>query len=301
MRHAFLVIAYNNWKQLKQLIHVLSAENHDIYVHVDLKSLDFSEEYFSDINTSKVHFFQKHKVYWGGYSIVEVELFLFKEAYKNKYDYYHVISGMDFPLKDNKELDAFFAKNNGLEFIQFNDETANNDPEISRRTKYYHWLQNYRRRYSQKWKNSFFTLCERGLLISQIVLRVNRTKRIDWEIKYGSQWISVTNAFVEELLKQEDKIMKTFSYTSCSDELFAQTVAYNCGFKDHIYTPESGMTQNVRLIDWTRGKNGSPYTFRRCDEKLLLASENLFARKFSEKVDQDIIDIICDAIQKRKE
>lgn len=208
---------------------------------------------------------------------------------------------MDFPLKDNKELDAFFAKNNGFEFIQFNDEKANNDPEISRRTKYYHWLQNYRRRYSQKWKNSFFTLCERVLLISQIMLRVDRTKKIDWDIKYGSQWISVTNAFVEELLKQENKIMKTFSYTSCSDELFAQTVAYNCGFKDHIYTPECGMTQNVRLIDWQRGKNGSPYTFRRCDEKLLLTSENLFARKFSEKVDQDIIDIISETIQKRKE
>lgn len=207
---------------------------------------------------------------------------------------------MDFPLKDNKELDVFFAKNNGFEFIQFNDEKANNDPEISRRTKYYHWLQNYRRRYSQKWKNSFFTLCERVLLILQIMLRVDRTKKIDWEIKYGSQWISVTNTFVEELLKQEDKIMKIFSYTSCSDELFAQTVAYNCGFKDRIYTPESGMTQNVRLIDWTRGKNGSPYTFRRCDEQLLLTSKNLFARKFSEKVDQDIIDIICDTIKKER-
>ena len=66
MRHAFLIIAYNNWKQLKQLIHVLSAENHDIYVHVDKKSLDFSEKYFLDINTAKVHFFQKYKVFWGG-------------------------------------------------------------------------------------------------------------------------------------------------------------------------------------------------------------------------------------------
>ena len=40
MRHAFLVIAHNNWWQLKKLIQQLDDESNDIYVHIDKKSKD---------------------------------------------------------------------------------------------------------------------------------------------------------------------------------------------------------------------------------------------------------------------
>ena len=44
MRHAFLIIAHNNWWQLKQLIMLLDDDSHDIYVHIDKKCQDFSIE-----------------------------------------------------------------------------------------------------------------------------------------------------------------------------------------------------------------------------------------------------------------
>lgn len=298
MRHAFLIIAHNNWWQLKQLIQLLDAENHDIYVHIDKKSKSFSEKDFSNLTAeSKVYFFQKYEVFWGGFSQVQVELFLFEKAYQQKYDYYHLVSGVDLPLKSNRKIDTFFEKNQGKEFILYDNEKLLNDPEISRRTKYYHYLQNYRRRYSQKWKNDFFTFCERASLVMQIVLHVNRVKKLDWTVKYGSNWVSITNDLVAELLKQKEKITKVFSCTNCADELFVQTVAYNCGFKDRIYCPEDGMTENVRLIDWTRGKNGNPYTFRNQDYQSLKTNKNLFARKFSESVDKEIIQRICSELQ----
>lgn len=46
MKHAFLIIAHNNWWQLKKLIECLDSDTHDIYVHVDKKSKDFDESYF---------------------------------------------------------------------------------------------------------------------------------------------------------------------------------------------------------------------------------------------------------------
>lgn len=49
------------------------------------------------------------------------------------------------------------------------------------------------------------------------------------------------------------------------------------------------MTENVRFIDWTRGKNGNPYTFRNRDYQSLCTNKNLFARKFSEKEDKSVI------------
>ena len=298
MRHAFLIIAHNNWWQLKQLIQLLDAENHDIYIHIDKKSESFLEKEFLNLTVkSRVYFFKEYEVFWGGFSQVQVELFLFEKAYQQKYDYYHLISGADLPLKSNRKIDAFFEKNQGKEFILYDNEKLMNDPEISRRTRYYHYLQNYRRRYSQKWKNEFFTFCERISLVVQIVLHVNRVKNLDWIVKYGSQWVSITNDLVAELLIQKDKITKVFSCTNCADELFVQTVAYNCGFKDKIYCSVDGMTENVRFIDWTRGKNGNPYTFRIQDYQSLQMNKNLFARKFSESIDKEIIQSICSELQ----
>lgn len=302
MRHSFLIIAYNNWEQLKKLIRLLDAENHDIYIHIDKKSKDFKEtEFLAITKKSKIVIFQEYEVFWGGFSQVQVELFLFEKAYALQYDYYHLISGSDLPLKSNRDIDVFFERNKGKEFILYDENKLENDQEITRRTKYYHFLQNYRRRYSQRWKNNFFTFLERVSLVFQIVFRVNRVKDLGWTIKYGSNWVSITNNLVTEILKQKEKITKVFSYTNCADELFVQTVAYNCGFRDKIYSPEDGMAENVRFIDWTRGQNGNPYTFRKMDEQILLANRNLFARKFSEMVAPDIIQCIYTKIQKENE
>ena len=299
MRHVFLIIAHNNWSQLKKLIRLLDAENHDIYIHIDKKSEDFNEKEFLNITgKSKLFVFQEYEVFWGGFSQVQVETFLFEKAHVLKYDYYHLISGVDLPLKNNKEIDTFFEQHKGMEFILYDDDKLKNDPEITRRAKYYHFLQNYRRRYTKKWKNEFFTFLERVSLVAQIMFRVNRVKNLDWTIKYGSQWVSITDDLVTEILKQKNKIQTVFSCSNCADDLFVQTVAYNCGFKNKIYIPEYGVAENVRFIDWSRGNNGNPYTFRKQDEELLMKNSNLFARKFSETVDSDIVQCIYTKIEK---
>ena len=81
MKHAFLIIAHNNWWQLKKLIECLDSDTHDIYVHVDKKSKDFDETYFKNsVTKSSLKFYREFEVYWGGFSQVQVEMFLFKQA-----------------------------------------------------------------------------------------------------------------------------------------------------------------------------------------------------------------------------
>lgn len=285
MKHAILIIAYNNWEQLEKLIKAVDHENNDIYIHIDRKSKDFSEKDFVNIcKYSQLNFYQENKVYWGGYSQVETEMLLFKKASEKSYDYYHLISGMDLPLMSMEAMHKFIEERNGMEFINYDNNKLINDPEISRRTRLYHFLQNYRRRFKFKPLNNLFTFLERVLLVIQIVFRVNRVKNLDWEIRYGSQWVSITDSLVKVLLENETKIKKVFSYTNCADELFIQTIAYNCGFKDNIYS------SNCRFIDWERGSNGNPYTFRIEDFELLTSQkECIFARKFDERTDNEII------------
>ena len=94
-------------------------------------------------------------------------------------------------------------------------------------------------------------------------------------------------------IENKNKITRIFSCTNCADELFIQTIAYNCGFKKNIYQPDLNQRANLRYIDWNRGNNGNPYTFKSCDKNLLIPSDNdknkdLFARKFSETIDKNI-------------
>lgn len=201
MRHGFLIIAHNNWEQLKQLIRLLDDEDHDMYIHIDKKSRDAALSDFEGIGEkSRVYLYQEYKVYWGGYSQVETELFLFEKAHRTGYDYYHLISGGDLPLKSNREIHDFFERNRGRQLIEFDESKLKEDPEIRRRTRLYHFLQNYRRAFRQRWLNGVFTFLERILLGIQIVIRMDRVKDLDWTIKYGSNWVSITDELVESCL-----------------------------------------------------------------------------------------------------
>ena len=220
------------------------------------------------------------------------EIYLFKKAREyGPYDYYHLLSGQDLLLVSNVEFYNFFEKNNGKEFIEFKNKQNEHDPEIKRRTRLYHFLQNYRRRFKLQLLNEIFIFFEICLLALQLFLHVNRVENLDWQIKYGSEWVSVTDDFVVTLLNNEAKIDKIFRWRNCSDELMIQTIAFNCRFVDRLYHNPNG-ADNMRLVDFDRGKNGSPYTFTVKDYDMLKNSNALIARKFSLDMDSKIVDRI---------
>lgn len=67
MKHAFLIMAYNNWDQLKSLISLLDDSRNSIYVHIDAKACDFKQTEFDGITRkASLHFVPRVKVSWGG-------------------------------------------------------------------------------------------------------------------------------------------------------------------------------------------------------------------------------------------
>lgn len=303
LKHAFLIMAHGDWDQLQLLLQQIDYPNHDIFIHIDQKQKKFPKTAL-ELSTrfSKVHVFSKYKVFWGGYSLTMAEVYLFKKSREyGPYDYYHLLSGADLLLVNNQVFDLFFEKNQGMEFIEFKDEQNEHDPEIKRRTKLYHFLQNYRRRFRNQWLNNIFIFFERCSLLLQLILHVNRVKNLDWQIKLGSEWASITNDFVIRILQEEPKISKLFRWTNCSDELLIQTIAFNCGFMDRVYLNPKG-ADNLRFIDWSRSKNGSPYIFTIADNKLLedASSGALIARKFSLAKDSEIINQVLRKTEKSK-
>ena len=99
-KHAFLIIAHTDWSLLKTLVSLLDYELNDIYIHIDAK---VPAKAIPDIICSKSNLYMlEHRisVAWGDISVVEAEYLLFEIAYNNShYGYYHLLSGVDLPLK----------------------------------------------------------------------------------------------------------------------------------------------------------------------------------------------------------
>ena len=58
----------------------------------------------------------------------------------------------------------------------------------------------------------------------QKLCRVDRLKNQNITVAKGTNWVSVTAAFVKYLVENEEYITKTFSHSYCGDEVFLQTM-----------------------------------------------------------------------------
>lgn len=100
-------MAHNNFYILEKLLLLLDDPRNDIYIHIDKKISDFNFGYFQNLcKASKVRYPQKRiNVRWGTQSLVITELLLYKTAVAyESYQYYHLLSGVDLPLKSQHEI-----------------------------------------------------------------------------------------------------------------------------------------------------------------------------------------------------
>ena len=133
MRHAYLIIAHNEFELLQILVSALDASWADIYVHIDRKCKTLP---ILHTDHSRLDVFSEVDVHWGDFSQIECEYALFERASANgKYDYYHLLSGVDLPIKSRQHIYDFFETNRGREFI---DAYPFDRTEVERKVCYYH-------------------------------------------------------------------------------------------------------------------------------------------------------------------
>lgn len=158
MKHAFLIMAHGNWELLQKLIKKLDHQNNDIYIHIDKKiSFPSSEKskLLACVGKSHLYFEERMRINWGGYTQIECELRLFSAAYeKRKYQYYHIMSGVDFPIKSMDYIHRFFETNAGYEFVD--DEPDEWTEGTVWQFRYYHLLQEMVGRKNSRKFPSFF-------------------------------------------------------------------------------------------------------------------------------------------------
>lgn len=276
MKHAYLIIAHNEYPVLKALLLMLDDERNDIYLHIDQRSTELYEKIRTfQARKAQLHVLStRNKVYWGDLSQVETEYLLLETALAQEtYSYYHLLSGTDLPIQTQNYIHSFFQANTGKEFVGYWSGDKH-QKDLERKVSRYYFFTKHLKRNHSKW-HIITAPCHNFALIIQKIVRFRRKQEI--EFRKGSQWFSITHNLCQHLIEKKTFVLRRFKYTLCPDEIFVQTILWNSPLKGNIYNPDDNNTGSMRLIDWNRG---NPYTWQAQDYSELITSDKLFARKF---------------------
>lgn len=289
MKHAFLIIAHNKFNQLQLLLNLLDDERNDIYVHIDKKVKDLPHLYikFAGLIILK----NRIDIRWGDVSQIETELLLFETALNNgNYSCFHLISGVDLPIKTNDYIHEFMDKHANTEFVGFCPTT----PQLIeyKFCKYHFFTKHYRN------NNNVirYIYCILRLIVESIFnLFYKRASTL--ELKKGANWVSISQNFCRYIVNRKAEILKRYQHTCCCDEIVLQTLLWNSPYKENIYNINDEYKGCLRLIDW---KRGNPYVFGKdfqSDKKMIESSDSLFARKFDMDKYPEIVSFIIKKLQ----
>jgi hypothetical protein len=274
-------------------LELLDDSRNDIFIHVDKKCKDFPFEAAKKVlKHSNCIFTERLRVTWGGYSLIAAELMLLETAcLHGTYDYYHLLSGQDLPLKSQDKIHAFFERQQGHEFIRYYSRKFKEE----NRVRYFYPCQDICGR-----GNSLFTYplkCVDKIVVQvQKVIRFSRNKNVKFQ--KGSQWFSITDSFARYVVERKSWIQRTFRYAYCVDEVFLQTLMINSPYIDKLYHSEfdNDMHAIMRLIIW-EGKG--PHVFTIDDKFEIENTDLLFGRKFDVAKDKEIVEFVKEIVVKK--
>lgn len=283
-RHAYCIMAHEHPEALARLVRLIDDPRNDIFIHIDRRASirPFKEAISAAVRHSGIYFLpQRRKITWGGFSQVNTTLDLFQTALeKSDYRRLHLLSAADLPLKTQDQIhhycDELFPDDEFIGYLPDEEEIS----DIHKKTTYRHFLIRYARRTKRRHIGQWLGhMAYNAIYSCQKQLGLKRT--MPDGICKGDNWVSLTSDCCRYILAKREWIERTFNHVLCADEMFVQTIIKKSPFYARIHP-----AGNMREIDWTRG---NPYIWRYSDRRHLLESPALFARKFSENIDSDII------------
>lgn len=286
LNHAFLMMVHKSPELFSRIVHILAKENHYFFVHIDKKSNNYQEFVKAVNDIDNIVFIPRMENYHGSVTQIYCEISLFKYAleFPTKLDYFHLISGQDYPLRTNEVFDKFFEDNNGFSFAciegkKFHEEKMKHSYLM--RTQLYHPNKN------NKWQ----------YLILRLTWRLQLKLKIRSEIPNlwgGWNWKSLTRNVTEFMLyyiENNPKFLKRLNHTMCCDEIYFPTIFHNRMEEFNIkglmplryvsFNPTHPVENNYR-----------PYTLDERDFPYIITSQAFFCRKVDLPKSNKLLDLI---------
>lgn len=267
MKHAYLIIAHNEFEVLKRLVSALDDVRNDIYVHIDKKVKTMPELH---VKLSGLYVLDKRiDVRWGHVSQIKTELLLFETALKNgPYEFYHLISGTHLPLKSQDEIHSYIGSLNASCVLPgMVVDTPYQETLKMRRVNLF--LKNYSSR------SSLLRDCSQ--FCWKAVIAIERTLGI--EINKGesfykaSNWLVLNEDALTYIVDRKKQILKKYRFSLCGDEFFVPSELMQSRFKDSVVDSPVLLKQEMM--------RANPRVYHYSDLVALKESGYLFARKFT--------------------
>lgn len=267
MEHTYLILAHNEFDVLNSLISNLDDIRNTIIIHFDkkVKILPEIKTRFSRLIILQ----ERYNLSWGDASIIKAEFSLMNYAlYNTNSQYYHIISGVHLPLKNQDKIHDYFEKLNGKSLFK---PMGSNNYELSYKLQYYHLLLPLAAQ-ENKIVSYIFSRMNDLFVRIQKLFRFKRHK--DVVFSKASQWCSLNRESLKYLVENKNSIIKKYKFTFCGDEIFIiSELMNNSFFKEQIIFDHN--------IVYTKFENSRPRVITEIDYESLINSSFLFARKFS--------------------
>ena len=307
--HAYCIIAHNDEYCLETLIELIDDERNDIYLLIDKKA---PAEFAKNIRPRKASMYvvpveERIDIRWGDISLAEAEMLVLEKAVRSgkRYDYIHLLSGNDLPLKTQDEIYGFFeGVKEGSNFLEISvgEEIEQN---LKNDTSYQYILTRHQRKVGTGlWPTArlFMARVLRHLFIKAQKLVGYKRKWGDWKLARGINWASLSHDFAAYIVENKELVRKKFKRVRIVDEIYKQTIAVNSPFDSTILAFSRGNSEGIRLIDWGRGnQKGNPKTWTDDDWDEIDSAFEIFARKFSSTQGRGVIDRLKAKLLKGRE
>ena len=324
MTIAYLVTAYDQPEHLGRLVRQIKTPESKVHIHVD-KNVSNTPFLGAAGSDDGVQFLSNRvAVNWMGFSQVESILRLLRAAVAEKFDYCVLLSGSDYPIKNNEHIENFF-QNSTTEHINF--WRLDDRPSWKHKVEYFYpidWVSIYG--YSKNCEPLFWKRYFWGRFFKYQRLMPKRAYFPGMSPFGGSDWWSLSYDCVRFILQYVDdhpEYVRFYRHTHCPSEMFFQSIILNSTWRTRVqnydqYVSWSASTAmeakqmensmlvedtfNLRYIDWSghaTGKREAPAILNERDLEKLTSSADLFARKFHpvhssallDRIDQELLSL----------
>ena len=275
MNHAFIIQVHNYPEQLKEIIDLLHAENHYFFINVDKKVDDhpFKEALKGYSNIFFTSGKERTNVNHAGFSQIRCTLRLLRMARSMNMDYYHSLSGQDFPCVNNKPFDDFFESCDSKSYMHYDS------PEEAKAWAKDKYPNRYRRYYAYDMPGGN---CKPVKIVIRVLNKffsfLPQRSEIN-NVAAGWSWFSWHKQVVDYVLKylnDTPKFLNRFKYTACCDEVIFHTMLNDLDKKLNIEKYNC-----LRFIEWHphRAFKTLPLVLNQSEYKEIIDSGFFFCRK----------------------
>ena len=272
MRIAYLILAHRAPDDLLAMLPALRRHG-ETYLHIDRDSHGF-DSHWGALSEHAVHARRRHRVSWGGFSVVEATLELIETALAvGTADYFILMSGACLPVSNSASLTQRLIREGG-EYIDVMPDAEARQHDRAARLRHYRF-------YSKT-------------MPRPCLGAVNRLSRLTWTRpefaaefgapRFGSMWWCLSRPFMEWAMQFRlayPSYDRRFRNTETPDESYFQTLVSLSPFAAKV-------KGSLTYVDWEKG-GSHPKTLSRLDLPRITASGHYFARKFDWDRDRDLI------------